>query len=70
MSVDSLQLRAPVDSEKNTPLHIAAKRGHLETIKLLTEMINDDAIRARNNQGKTPIHLAIEFGHVRWDNNL
>ena len=65
------QLWDPVDSEHNTPLHIAAKRGHLETIKLLMEMISDDdKIRARNNQGKTAVHLAAEFGHVRWDNNL
>ena len=60
----SAQLSAPVDSQNNTPLHIAAERGHLDTVRLLVEQ-TFDTTSAKNSKGKTPMHLAAKCGHIR-----
>ena len=62
----SAQLCAPIDIDNNTLLHVAAKRGHLNTVRLLIKQ-TFDTTSARNNHGKTPIHLAAEIGHIRLE---
>ena len=49
------------DTFMNTPLHIAAENGNLETLIQLLEVKND----AKNVLGKTAMHLAAEKGHVQ-----
>ena len=53
----------------NTPLHIAAKLGHLNIVE---ELLKDDLVKeehvkinAKNSARKTPAHLAAENGHVK-----
>ena len=53
----------------NTPLHIAAKLGHLDIVEELlrkdltgTGMVKLDA---KNESKQTPAHLAAEHGHVK-----
>lgn len=54
------------DSYYNTPLHIAAKRGHLDTVRLLMhQTLGEVKLDAKNDLGRTPMHLAAEFGHIR-----
>lgn len=48
------------DREGNTPLHIAAKNGFHHLVPLLWDYYINDL----NEHGKTPLHFAIEFGHV------
>jgi ankyrin repeat protein len=50
------------DSVQNTPLHIAAKNGHIAEVKVL--LTTDVKVDARNDVGKTPLHLAAEAGHA------
>ena len=49
------------DSVYNSPLHIAARNGHREEVKVL--LAANVKVDARNDVGKTPLHLAAESGH-------
>ena len=46
-----------------TPLHLAAKNGHLEVVQLLIEA-GGDINQARTNDGATRLHIATQKGHV------
>lgn len=49
----------------NSPLHIAASRGDIETANALLQSSSvPEAVNQRNKDGKTPLHLAAENGHV------
>eukprot|EP00899_Mesostigma_viride_P000659 jgi/Mesvir1/10594/Mv16596-RA.1 len=50
------------DKEGNTPLLIAAFRGHLETARLIVE--NGADVNAVNKNGWTPLVAAAERGHL------
>jgi hypothetical protein len=45
-----------------TPLHYAARNGHIEIIRLLLQ--NGAVVNAKNNCGSTPLHWAASHGHV------
>jgi ankyrin repeat protein len=45
----------------NTPLHLAATRGHTNSLSLLLELESDP--NAKNNKGWTPAHEAAVGGH-------
>ncbi len=57
------------DGQKNTPLHIAAKDGDMDMVKILMcrKWFRQDrweaALNVQNEDGKTAIHLALENGH-------
>ena len=66
MEIIGTKLCATPDSYYNTPLHIAAKLGHLDSVKvLISNTAGAVKLNAKNDLGKTPMHLAAEFGHVR-----
>ena len=48
----------------NTPLHIAAYRGHATIVELLTRS-NSTVAKAKNHEGDTPLHLAASGGHAK-----
>ena len=57
------------DTSLNTPLHIAAKLGHLNVVDLLLRQelveFGHTTLDAKNKTYKTPAHLAAENGHIR-----
>ena len=57
------------DVNLNTPLHVAARLGHLDIVE---ELLNNDLLKenhvkldAKNSMNKTPAHLAAEHGHFK-----
>lgn len=60
------KLCATPDSYYNTPLHIAAKLGHLDSVRvLISNTAGAVKLDAKNDLGKTPMHLAAENGQLR-----
>ena len=51
------------DKDGNTPLHIAAARGHKECVEALLQL--DASTSLKNAAGKTELHIACVRGHVR-----
>ena len=48
-----------LDRDKLSPLHYAAKYGHLETARLLVEQGAD--VLLKGDDGCLPIHLAVKY---------
>ena len=46
-----------------TPLHLAARRGHLEVCKLIIEFIENK--NSQNKWNGTPLHEAAGYGHLQ-----
>ncbi|XP_067653127.1 ankyrin repeat domain-containing protein 29-like [Haliotis asinina] len=53
-----------VDGDGENLLHLACRRGHLKTVKLILSM-NVVDINARNNDGQTAADIARDWGHQR-----
>ncbi|KID74344.1 Ankyrin repeat-containing domain protein, partial [Metarhizium brunneum ARSEF 3297] len=53
-----------VDEEGNTPLHVAAREGHVGVILMLPDT-PQFAVNPKNAKGWTPLHLAANFGNLR-----
>ena len=47
-----------------TPLHLAAKNGHLSMCRWIMENKADTDIEPVDYHGKTPLHVAAEHGHL------
>ena len=45
-----------------TPLHIAAKYGHIKVARLLLQKGADSNVQGKN--GLTPLHVATHYNHV------
>ena len=54
-------VNARIRTCSSTPLHIAAKIGHFESVQLLLE--NGAQVNSRNYEQNTPLHLAAKVGH-------
>ena len=50
------------DKLGETPIHIAAMRGHTEIVKILAPLTDNP--NAPNNFGETPIQMANQNGHT------
>lgn len=53
-----------VDEEGNTPLHVAARAGHVGVILMLPDT-PQFAVNPKNAKGWTPLHMAANFGNLR-----
>ena len=60
-----VQMGHEVHNLGNTPLHCAAKQGHLEVSKILLEnhFHGRHTRNARNHNGWTPLHSAAQVGN-------
>ena len=55
------------DSNYSTPLHIAASKGHLASLRVLLENSQNVAkLDSINELGRTPLHLAASNGHAQY----
>ena len=61
--MESIEDKAPKDNIGQTPLHYAARRGHLDVVKYILENVEDK--NPRDNNGKTPAQLAQDKNHLR-----
>jgi len=52
------------NEEENTPLHLAAKEGHVKIVDAMLQFAGELTINANNIRGNTPLHLAAIHGHV------
>ena len=55
--------RNPRDNHGQTPLHLAAKNGHLKVCKTIIKEADDK--NPKDNQGMTPFHIAALMGHEK-----
>ena len=60
--MDSVEDKNPAAYDGDTPLHMAAKGGHLEIIRLLIDNGED---RRQTFNELTPIQIAASYGHFR-----
>ncbi|KAL7204765.1 hypothetical protein ACSBR2_017802 [Camellia fascicularis] len=60
-----IQELKPRNSRGDTPLHVAAKFGHLKFVEMLLLMEKGcgDLAFERNNSGETPLYIATACGH-------
>jgi cytohesin len=66
---NKLNLNA-TNKEDNTPLHLAAKEGHVKIVDVMLKFPEKLTINANNIRGNTPLHLAAINGHVDVVNKL
>ncbi|CAN5962271.1 unnamed protein product [Sphagnum jensenii] len=66
---NKLNLNA-TNEEENTPLHLAAKEGHVKIVDAMLQFAQELTINANNIRGNTPLHLAAINGHVDVVNKL
>ncbi|XP_059076244.1 protein ACCELERATED CELL DEATH 6-like [Cryptomeria japonica] len=52
-----------VTFQKDTPLHIAARKGHIDLVKWILQ-INPSLGEARNKDKNTPLHEAVKSGNL------
>ncbi len=55
-------LEAAVTLHKSTPLHLAARHGHAEVVKVLLE--EGAKLAALDESGRTPLHVASHYSHT------
>ena len=55
--------RNPRDNHGQTPLHTAAKNGHLKVCKTIIKEADDK--NPKDNRGMTPFHIAALMGHEK-----
>ena len=51
-----------IDSEKCTPLTMAAKEGYIKIVEILVK--NHAKVNVADKDGKSPFHFAIQNGHL------
>ena len=55
------------DTSQNTPLHVAAEKGHVEPLEMILKERSKDIkfkTDGKNISRKTAMHLAAENGHT------
>ncbi|KAF9040752.1 hypothetical protein BJ165DRAFT_1491889 [Panaeolus papilionaceus] len=71
-AVNDRLLRQPSKSSRNTPLHIAAKRGSILIVGLFLQYLkqNQEALSVRDADGQTPLIAAVKAGYPQITRDL
>ncbi len=59
-----LDLARSTDARLFTPLHVAARNGHLQCVEVLLQYRTAIRIDAKDESNRTPLHYAAARGHV------
>ena len=63
--VRNFECKNTVNTDKQTPLHSAARNGHLDICKFILSNFDDQSnCNPKSKNGETPLHSAAEFGHL------
>ena len=54
----------PKDVDGNTPLHLAAREGHLEVVEAIAKDLTWPNKNPKNDKDETPLYMAALHGHV------
>ena len=72
--MEHVEDKCPTNNDGDTPLHEAARLGHLRFCQLINQQIPDNK-HQRNNKGKTPLDLAKDNSQIdvvelfnKWEN--
>jgi ankyrin repeat protein len=68
LSRDNLE-KSPLDESGDTPLLLAAQKGHASIVDFLMSQ-PDTHVRHANHEGKTAFTLAVEFGNPQFVRRL
>lgn len=58
-------LPTTLDNSKRHPLHVAARYGHLDSVRALVQLCGDEKVlNAQDVDGATPLHLSVLHNHI------
>ena len=62
--LENVTVKNPPSQNGETPLHLAASKGHVNICQLIIDGVEEDKRNPPDVEGWTPLHCAAELGHL------